>query len=98
MPWDCKVTPAGCACQEGNTTGCIPSNDGLDAVLGTGFPHKRQGFQSFKVSKNSTSASSAFGFLLLASKYDRTAKVAVATFKSQIPTVIPNPGNGLRSF
>src|SRR5579864_6412337 len=22
--WDCKVTPASCACQEGNTIGCIP--------------------------------------------------------------------------
>jgi hypothetical protein len=31
--WDCKVTPAYCACQEGNTTGCISSNDGL----GTGM-------------------------------------------------------------
>jgi hypothetical protein len=28
---DCKVTPAGCACQEGNTIGCISSNGGLDA-------------------------------------------------------------------
>jgi hypothetical protein len=37
--WDCKVTPADCTCQEGNTTGCIPSNDGLDAGLGLGFPH-----------------------------------------------------------
>ena len=37
--WDCKVTPASCACQEGNTTGCIPSNDGLDAPLVPGFPH-----------------------------------------------------------
>ena len=37
--WDCKVTPADCACQEGNTTGCIPSNDGLGAGLGSGFPH-----------------------------------------------------------
>ena len=37
--WDCKVTPAGCACQGGNTTGCIPSNDGLGAGLRPGFPH-----------------------------------------------------------
>ena len=37
--WDCKVTPVGCACQERNTTGCIPSNDGLDAGLSTDFPH-----------------------------------------------------------
>jgi hypothetical protein len=37
--WDCKVTPADCACQEGNTTGCIPSNDGLGAGFGPGFPH-----------------------------------------------------------
>jgi hypothetical protein len=29
--WDCKVTPAYCACQEGNTTCCICSNDGLGA-------------------------------------------------------------------
>ena len=40
--WDCKLTPADCACQERNTTGCIPSNDGLDAGLGTGFPQKIQ--------------------------------------------------------
>jgi hypothetical protein len=33
MPRDCKVTPAGCACQERNTTGCISNNDGLDAEL-----------------------------------------------------------------
>jgi hypothetical protein len=31
MLWDCKVTPAYCACQEGNTIGCISSNDGLGA-------------------------------------------------------------------
>jgi hypothetical protein len=37
--WDCKVTPVGCACQERNTTGCIPSNDGLDAGKSTDFPH-----------------------------------------------------------
>jgi hypothetical protein len=29
--WDCKVTPAYCGCQGGNTIGCISSNDGLDA-------------------------------------------------------------------
>jgi hypothetical protein len=29
--WECKVTPAYCACQEGNTIGCILSNDGLGA-------------------------------------------------------------------
>ena len=40
--WDCKVTPARCACQEGNTIGCIPSNDGLDAALVPGFPHARK--------------------------------------------------------
>ena len=39
MPWDCKLTPADCTCQEGNTTGCIPSNDGLGAWLRTDFPH-----------------------------------------------------------
>jgi hypothetical protein len=38
-PWICKVTPADCACQEGNTTGCIPSNDGLGAGFGPDFPH-----------------------------------------------------------
>lgn len=38
--WDCKVTPVHCACQEGNTIGCIPSNDGLDARLGPCFPHR----------------------------------------------------------
>src|SRR5579864_268087 len=37
--WDCKVTPASCACQEGNTIGCIPSNDGLDAGSVPRFPH-----------------------------------------------------------
>jgi len=31
QPWDCKVTPVPCACQEGNTICCISSNDGLDA-------------------------------------------------------------------
>ena len=39
--WDCKVTPADCACQEGNTIGCISNNDGLDAGLGPRFPQKR---------------------------------------------------------
>ena len=46
LAWDCKVTPAGCGCQEGNTIGCIPSNDGLDAGSGAGFP-QRSRFQSF---------------------------------------------------
>src|SRR6266700_3215411 len=41
MPWDCKVTPTSCTCQERNTIGCIPSNDGLDAGLGPGFPQLR---------------------------------------------------------
>ena len=40
--WDCKVTPADCACQEGNTTGCIPSNDGLGAGFVPGFPHRKK--------------------------------------------------------
>jgi len=31
--WDCKVTPAYGACQEGNTIGCILNNDGLGAGL-----------------------------------------------------------------
>ena len=35
--WDCKVTPAYCTCQEGNTTGCISSNDGLDAGVRVRF-------------------------------------------------------------
>lgn len=39
MPWDCKVTPVDCTCQEGNTICCISSNDGLDADLRTCFPH-----------------------------------------------------------
>jgi hypothetical protein len=43
VPWDCKVTPADCTCQEGNTIGCIPNNDGLDARSGPRFPHGRQG-------------------------------------------------------
>ena len=38
--WDCKVTPARCSCQEGNTIGCIPSNDGLDTAFGPRFPHR----------------------------------------------------------
>jgi len=48
---DCKVTPVYCTCQEGNTIGCIPSNDGLDARLGVGFPHqiKIQGFRRFPI-------------------------------------------------
>ena len=33
-PWDCKVTPASCACQDLNTIGCILNNDGLDAGFG----------------------------------------------------------------
>ena len=51
--WECKVTPAGCACQEGNTIGCIPSNDGLGAGLAAQFPQEKQvsKFQGFKVSK-----------------------------------------------
>ena len=52
LAWDCKVTPAYSACQEGNTIGCIPSNDGLDAGLGPGFPQK----QSFKVFSSQFSA------------------------------------------
>ena len=36
-PWECKVTPAYCACQERNTIGCISSNDRLDAGGGTRF-------------------------------------------------------------
>ena len=39
VAWDCKVTPASCACQEGNTIGCIPSNDGAGAGFRAGFPH-----------------------------------------------------------
>jgi len=35
--WDCKVTPAYCACQERNTIGCISSNDGLDAGVADWF-------------------------------------------------------------
>src|SRR5208282_4159834 len=31
--WECKVTPAYSACQEGNTTGCILNNDGLGTGL-----------------------------------------------------------------
>ena len=42
VAWDCKVTPAAGTCQEGNTTGCIPSNGGLDAGLRRGFPHPGQ--------------------------------------------------------
>src|SRR4029077_17995704 len=37
--WDCKVTPANSSCQARNTTGCIPSNDGLDARFEPSFPH-----------------------------------------------------------
>ncbi len=35
--WECKVTPAGCVCQERNTTGCISSNDGRGAGAGRWF-------------------------------------------------------------
>ena len=38
--WDCKVTPAYGACQEGNTICCILSNDGPDARGGPSFPHR----------------------------------------------------------
>src|SRR5579864_9789992 len=54
--WDCKVTPASCACQEGNTIGCIPSNDGLDAGSVPRFPHPRKtdgACDLFGVGKNS---------------------------------------------
>ena len=37
MPWDCKVTPVDCTCQEGNTICCIPNNDGLDAGVESGW-------------------------------------------------------------
>jgi hypothetical protein len=37
MLWDCKVTPAYCVCQVGNTIGCILSNDGLGAGVGGAF-------------------------------------------------------------
>ena len=57
--WDCKVTPVYCTCQEGNTIGCIPSNDGLDARFGVVFPHdikihgvSRFGFAGLPVSKS----------------------------------------------
>jgi hypothetical protein len=40
--WDCKVTPASCACQEGNTTGCIPNNGGLGAGVRDGFSTPRK--------------------------------------------------------
>jgi hypothetical protein len=43
-PWECKVTPAYSACQEGNTTGCILNNDGLGAgvadLFGIRFPQR----------------------------------------------------------
>jgi hypothetical protein len=35
--WDCKVTPAYCTCQEGNTTCCISSNDGRGAAVADRF-------------------------------------------------------------
>ena len=38
--WDCNVTPPYCSCQEGNTIGCISSNDGLDAGVREFFPQK----------------------------------------------------------
>jgi hypothetical protein len=56
--WECKVTPAGCACQEGNTIGCIPSNDGLDAAFGTVFPHW-EGYGSSKFRSALTLGSAA---------------------------------------
>ncbi len=50
VAWDCKVTPADCACQERNTTGCISSNDGADAGTMARFSTfrggKSLGFQS----------------------------------------------------
>jgi hypothetical protein len=41
MLWDCKVTPPYCTCQEGNTIGCISSNDGLDAGVRIFFPQRK---------------------------------------------------------
>jgi len=41
-PWDCKVTPVPCACQEGNTICCISSNDGLDAGWKSSFPQQER--------------------------------------------------------
>jgi len=51
MPWDCKVTPVDCACQEGNTICCTPSNDGLDTGFDVSFPHtgRKQGRRSPQV-------------------------------------------------
>ena len=50
VAWDCKVTPADCACQERNTTGCISNNDGADTGMGARFSTfgrgKSLGFQS----------------------------------------------------
>ena len=61
--WDCKVTPAGCACQEGNTTGCIPNNDGLDAGVRDGFSTPRKTC-SFEI-RGGTPQKSAFSLRLL---------------------------------
>jgi hypothetical protein len=36
--WECNVTPVYGGCQEGNTIGCVSSNDGLDAGLVSFFP------------------------------------------------------------
>src|SRR5215469_1320527 len=41
-PWDCKNTPVYCTCQEGNTIGCITSNDSLGAAFRAHFPHEIQ--------------------------------------------------------
>jgi hypothetical protein len=38
--WDCKITPAYGACQEGNTICCTHSNDGLGAGMEAFFPHE----------------------------------------------------------
>jgi len=48
--WECKLTPAGCACQEGNTIGCIPSNDGLGAGF-RGWISTIATFQGFKAAR-----------------------------------------------
>src|ERR1700678_2440164 len=36
-PWDCKITPPYCTCQERNTTGCTLNNDGLGAGVVANF-------------------------------------------------------------
>ena len=102
--WDCKVTPVYCTCQEGNTIGCIPSNDGLDARLGLIFPHalKIHGVATFWVCRISaietcarTSAASHYGQMRRSTGGAEWLRRLPAT-AGWIEMIGPAPGRDLR--